>query len=80
MRLFGLAYDQRADWGRTQATLAALDGLTQARAGEILQRALAPATRQMRSFLGDARQHAPTGAAGLTPAERAAWKAKQRYE
>lgn len=80
MRLFALAYDKRADWGRTQATLAALDALTQARAGQILAQALAPPTRQMRSFLGDARQHPAAGAPGLTPAERAAWKARQRYE
>jgi insulysin len=79
MRLFSLAYDKRADWARTQATLAALEALSQARAGEILARALAPPTRQMRSFLGDARQHAPTGAAGLTAAERDAWKRQQTY-
>ena len=53
--------------------------LTQARAVDILNRALAPATRQMRNFLGTARQHVPTGPAGLAPADRNDWKRQQTY-
>jgi insulysin len=79
MRLFGLAYDKRGDWDRTAATVAALDGLTQARAVEILRQALAPATRQLRSFLGSARQHPAGTASGLSAAEWAAWKQRQTY-
>ncbi len=82
-RLFGLAYERRADWARTDATLAALDGLSQARVGQILQAALAPTTRQMRNFLGFARDHqAPAGSAAAVDGigNRTAWKQRQRYE
>lgn len=87
MRLFNLAYVEHGDWARTDATVQALDALTQARAGDLLARALAPQTRQMRQFLGYARQHAlpATEAAGAPATVRdraglAAWKKAQRYE
>ncbi len=82
-RLFGLAYERRADWSRTEATLAALDGLTQARVGQVLQTALAPNTRQLRNFLGFARDHqAPAGSPAALDSigNRADWKRRQRYE
>lgn len=79
-RLFGLAYGKRGDWARNQATLQALDGLGQAEVGAILERALAPQTRQMRSLLGFARQHQPTTAPAPSFSDRAAWKREQRYE
>jgi insulysin len=79
MRLFDLAYDKKGDWDRTQATLAALDTLTQARAGDILAQALDPKTRQMRTFLGDARQHPPSAADATAITDRDAWKRRQTY-
>lgn len=79
-RLFVLAYERNGDWSRRDETLAALDKLTQARAAEILDRALAPATRAQRVFLGLARQHADHSGTGMAEAGRAAWKALQRYE
>lgn len=79
-RLFVLAYERGADWSRRADTLAALEGLTQARTADWLARALDPATRVQRVFLGFARQHASRPGAGLGDAEREAWKARQRYE
>ncbi len=79
-RLFVLAYDKRGEWARNEATLRALDGLTQARAGEILARALAPQTRQMRNLLGFAREHRPQAVPVVTVTDRTAWKRTQRYE
>ena len=83
-RLFGLAYEERADWSRAQATVAALDRLDKARAAQILARALDPATRRERSFLGFARDHQPqqpvTPTAPAADPALAAWKKMQRYE
>ncbi len=83
-RLFALAYDRRADWSRTEATVAALDRLSKARAAQILAAALDPATRRERSFLGFARDHQPQQPVATTaPAAGPAlleWKDKQRYE
>jgi len=83
-RLFLLAYEEQADWARSQATVAALDRLDKARAAQILAQALAPATRRERSFLGFAREHRPQQPVAATaptvdPA-LAAWKKLQRYE
>lgn len=84
MRLFVLAYEERADWARAQATVQALDGLTRARVAEVLARALDPRTREMRNFLGFARDHRAQAEGPVTvPADaagRAAWKRAQRYE
>jgi insulysin len=84
MRLFVLAYDERADWARTEATLQALDGLTRQRVAEVLARSLDPQTRQLRNFLGFAREHRAQAALPVTvPADaagREAWKRRQRYE
>lgn len=79
-RLFVLAYDKGADWARSEATLAALDALTQARAAQILAHAVAPETRQLRNFLGFARQHPVPTANAVTVHDRADWKRKQRYQ
>ncbi|MFO1325818.1 MAG: insulinase family protein [Rubrivivax sp.] len=79
-RLFSLAYDHTGDWARRLATLQALDGLTQAQVADRLARALDPATRMQRSFLGFARQHAGRPGDGMGEAERAAWRRDQRYE
>lgn len=79
-RLFGLAYDRKADWSRRADTLAALDHLTKERAREILANALAPETRRMRTFLGFARQHEPKEIPAVTFTDRTTWKKSQRYE
>ncbi|MBK8526482.1 MAG: insulinase family protein [Rubrivivax sp.] len=79
-RLYLLAYERHADWARNQATLAALDSLSKARVGEILARALDPATRRMRNFQGFARQHKPEAAPVVSFSDRADWKKVQRYE
>jgi insulysin len=79
-RLFDLAYDRDADWGRRAATLAALDQLTKERTREILAHAIDPATREMRTFLGFARQHEPAAPPAPTFTDRGAWKKTQKFE
>jgi len=79
-RLFTLAYDRQADWGRRRATLAALDALTQQRAADILASALAPQTAQVRTFLGFGRDHRPAAAPAVSFGDAQAWKTKRRYE
>jgi len=83
-RLFVLAYDRNADWDRAQDTARALETLTRAQAAEALARALDPKTRQLRNFLGYARDRPVPPALPVTvsgdDAARAAWKAQQRYE
>ena len=51
-RLFGLAYERDADWGRSVATLAALDGLTKQRTAAILASALAPGSARSAQLPG----------------------------
>ena len=79
-RLFALGYDKQADWGRTEATVAALDRLTRTRVAQILATALDPATRRQRDFIGQARQHAAPAQGSSTGPDRAAWKQGQRYD
>ncbi|HEY8993108.1 MAG TPA: insulinase family protein [Lacunisphaera sp.] len=79
-RLFDLAYNRQGDWGRRDATLAALDTLTKERTREILAQALAPETRQMRTFLGFARQHDAKIPPATTFSDRPAWKKTRKYE
>lgn len=79
-RLFELAYEQDADWGRRDATLAALEGLTAQRAAAILAEALAPAAGRSRTFLGFARDHQPKQPPAVTFTDAVAWKARQRFE
>lgn len=79
-RLFALAYERGADWGRDAATLAALQTLTRDRAAALLAEALAPATQRSRSFLGFARQHAPAQPVATSFADARKWKATRRYE
>ncbi len=79
-RLFSLAYDYAGEWGRREATLAALDQLTRQRAADLLATALAPKTREMRTFLVFSRDQTPP--AGLKPTftDREAWKKTQVYQ
>ena len=79
-RLFALAYERDADWGRDAATLAALEALTRERAAALLADALAPATQRSRSFLGFARQHAPAQPVATSFDDSRKWKATRRYE
>ncbi len=79
-RFFDLAYNRDADWNRREETLAALDRLTKARTKEILDHALASGTRQMRTFLGFARQHEPKAAPAVTFTDRAVWKLTRKFE
>jgi insulysin len=79
-RFFDLAYNRDANWGRREETLAALDQLTQQRTGELLGPALAPATRQVRTFLGFAKEHTPKAPPSTTFNDRTAWKAGRKYE
>jgi insulysin len=79
-RLFELAYNRDADWGRRAETLAALDRLTKQRASEILATALAPATARTRTFLGFAHTHEPKAPPAVTFTDRAAWKLTRKYE
>ena len=79
-RLFGLGYDKAADWSRRNETLAALDQLTKARTGEILDHALGLSTRQMRTFLGFARQHESKAPPETTYTDRPAWKKTREFK
>ena len=79
-RFFDLAYNRGAQWGRKDETIAALDHLTKQRAGEILTRALDPATRQIRTFLGFAKQHEPKTPPATTFSDRATWKQTRKYQ
>lgn len=79
-RLFALGYDREGDWNRRDETLAALDHLTKERTGEILEDALGLSTRQMRTFLGFARQHEAKETPATTFTDRPAWKATRQYK
>jgi insulysin len=79
-RLFGLGYDQDADWSRREATLAALDKLTKTGVVEFFKTAIAPETRRMRTYLGFSRDHEPKTPQENTFADRAAWKQTRSYE
>jgi insulysin len=79
-RLFELAYERDADWGRNDATLAALDKLTPQSVARLLARALDPATARSRTFLGFSREHQPKLPPAVTFSDAQAWKARQRYE
>jgi len=79
-RLFGLAFERDADWGRNVATLAALDTLTKQRTAAILDSALAPGSARTRSLLGFARDHRPQTPPAVSFTDAATWKAGQRYE
>lgn len=79
-RLFALAYDRTGNWHRRDETLAALDRLTKARTGEILENALGLSTRQMRTYLGFARQHESKEPQAPTYTDRPAWKQTRKFE
>ncbi len=80
MRLFGLAFEQHADWDRRADTLKALDALTRERAAALLKVAVSPKTAQVRTFLGFGREHRPATAPAVSFSDAQAWKRGQRYE
>ncbi len=79
-RLFNLAYDRDGDWSRNAATLAALDRLTRAQARDLLAAAISPEKREMRTFLGFARQHEAKTPPATTFTDRTAWKKTRLFE
>jgi insulysin len=79
-RLFELAYEHRADWTRTQATLTALSSLTKQRTAAILASAMAPKTARARTFLGFSRDHKAIAPPAVSFTDLGRWKAQQRYE
>lgn len=79
-RLFDLAYERDADWGRDAATLAALEKLTKQRSAALLAAALEQGTSRSRTFLGFARDHKPQTPPAVSFTDAAKWKARQRYE
>jgi len=79
-RLFGLAYDRDGDWDRNAETLAALDKLTKDQVRDLLAHAIAPETRQMRTYLGFARQHEAKTPPTPTFTDRDAWKKGRLYD
>ncbi len=79
-RLFTLAYDRDGDWDRNHETLAALDKLTKEQARDLLAHAISPEHRQMRTFLGFARQHEAKTPTPATFTDRPAWKKTRLYD
>ncbi len=79
-RLFMLAYEKSGDWDRREETLAALDNLSRQRAGEILENALGLSTRQMRTYMGFARQHESKEPQAPTYTDRPAWKKTRDFK
>jgi len=79
-RLFGLAYDRDGDWDRNDETLAALDSLKKDQVRDLLTHAISPEHRQMRTFLGFARQHEAKTPQTPTFTDREAWKKGRLYD
>jgi hypothetical protein len=74
-----LASSYRRDWDRDTVTLAALDQLTQARAGEILAELTAPATRRLIVEQLTSKDHTLQTPPVPTFTDREAWKKTQTY-
>jgi insulysin len=79
-RLFDLAYIHDRDWSRDAETLAALDHLTKEQVRDLLAAALSPDKRQMRTFLGFARQHESKTPQTPTFTDRDAWKKTRLFQ
>lgn len=78
--LFDLAYRFRGDWERKQATLAALDGLTKERVGEILNALLADSSKRERTVLLTGKKHETKTPLVPTFSDREAWKKTRTFE
>lgn len=80
LTLHELAYKYGGDWGRKQAVLAALDGLTKQRVGEILAAVFGDATKRQRTVLLTGKKHEPKAPIEPTFTDRAAWKKTRTFE
>lgn len=78
-RLFGEAYLFDGDWGRAQASLAALDALTMVDAAALLTEALDPAKARRRTVLLDPVSRPPSQAVAAAFSDREAWKKSRQY-
>jgi insulysin len=78
-RLFNEAFLFDREWGRAQASLAALDALTQAEAAKLLADALDPAKSRQRHVLLDPVSRPPPQAVAPSFADREAWKKQRQY-
>ena len=78
-RFFALAYTYGGDWQRRQATLDALDQLTQAQAAALLAAVLDPARARQRSVLLASQKHASGDSGAPSLPERNAWKATRTF-
>jgi insulysin len=78
-RLFNEAYLYDREWGRAQASLAALDALTKAEAAQMLADALDPAKARQRHVLLDPVARPPAQATAATFADRDGWKKQRQY-
>jgi secreted Zn-dependent insulinase-like peptidase len=78
-RLFNEAFLYDREWGRAQASLAALDALTKAEAAQMLADALDPAKSRQRHVLLDPVGRAPAQAVATSFADRETWKKQRQY-
>lgn len=78
-QMFTLAYDFGGEWQRREATLAALDTLTQDEAIDLLSGVLNPAAARSIVVLLASKEHAASTAAS-TFSDRERWRATQNYE
>jgi insulysin len=78
-RLFNEAYVYDGEWGRAQASLAALESLTRAEAVALLTEALDPAKGRRRSVLLDPLAKAPAQTVAPSFTDREAWKRGRQY-
>jgi secreted Zn-dependent insulinase-like peptidase len=78
-RLFNEAYLYGGEWGRAQASLAALEALTQAEAATLLAEAIDPGKGQRRSVLLDRAAQPPATPVASSFTDREAWKRGRQY-
>jgi insulysin len=78
-RLFNEAYHFDGEWGRAQASLAALDALTKAEAAQLLADALDPAKARRRDVLLDPAARPPAQAVAASFGDRETWKKQRQY-
>ena len=78
-RLFADAYTFVGEWGRTQASLLALDELTQADAAGLLADTLDPAKARRRVAMMDPIAKPPATALAPSFTDREAWKRERQY-
>lgn len=78
-QFFERAFRFGEDWERRGDTLAALDGLTRERVGEILAALIAPETQRQRTILLTGREHQTSEVLVPTFTDRDAWKARRSF-